>query len=183
MHLFHVLRTCVLDSEEILLTTRVSNNYLPDEVSPLAFQNSPLPETQLRHPMQEAIDAWLQKSPSLHTRTSYRRDLRQFQDFVGFEQEQAELMTAIRPKHVAAWRDSLKGRGCTNATIRRKMTVLRALFSYLQIYGYVGANPAHGKFVTAPAAPRDGKTVGLSLQACRQLLDAPSQNNPIDVRD
>jgi hypothetical protein len=28
------------------------------------------------------------------------------------------------------------------------------------VYGYVGANPAHGKFVKAPAVSRDGKTVG-----------------------
>jgi integrase/recombinase XerD len=46
--------------------------------------------------------------------------------------------------------------------IRRKMTVLRSLFSYLQTYGYAGSNPAHSDFVEAPPVPRDGKTVGLS---------------------
>ncbi len=35
----------------------------------------------------------------------------------------------------------------TNSTIRRKMTALRSLFSYLKIYGYTGANPAHGDFL------------------------------------
>ena len=50
----------------------------------------------------------------------------------------------------------------TNSTIHRKLTALRSLFSYLQTYGYIGANPAHGKFVKAPAVPRDGKTVALS---------------------
>jgi integrase/recombinase XerD len=133
--------------------------------------------------MQEAIQAWLQKSPSRHTRKSYQQDLRQFLEFNDIDAEQVERLTTIRPKHVSAWRDSLKEQGSSNATIRRKMTVIRALFSYLQVYGYVGANPAHGKFVTAPSAPRDGKTVGLSPQACRQLLDAPSETNPAGLRD
>ncbi len=51
--------------------------------------------------------------------------------------------------------------------------LLRSLFSYLQSYGYVGANPAHSDFVAAPAVPRDGKTVALSADNCRRLLDAP----------
>jgi len=63
------------------------------------------------------------------------------------------------------------------------MTTLRALFSYLQVYGYVGANPAHGKFVKAPPVSRDGKTVGLSETACRILLDAPTENTPVGIRD
>ncbi len=50
----------------------------------------------------------------------------------------------------------------TNSSIRRKLTALRSVFSYLQTYGYSRANPVHGKFVKAPAGPRDGKTVGLS---------------------
>ena len=31
------------------------------------------------------------------------------------------------------------------------MTALRSLYSYLQTYGYTGANPAHGDFVDSPA--------------------------------
>jgi integrase/recombinase XerD len=57
----------------------------------------------------------------------------------------------------------------------------------LQTYGYSGANPAHGKFVKAPAVPRDGKTVGLSPHDCRRLLDAPEGRPeaamPVDLRD
>jgi integrase/recombinase XerD len=54
------------------------------------------------------------------------------------------------------------------------MTVLRSLFSYLQMDGLVGRNPAHPNFVSAPAAPEDGKTVGLKPADCRRLLDAPA---------
>lgn len=63
------------------------------------------------------------------------------------------------------------------------MTALRSLFSYLQTYGYTGANPAHSKFVDTPPVPRDGKTVGLSPQECRRLLDAPDSSTPVGIRD
>jgi integrase/recombinase XerD len=103
--------------------------------------------------------------------------------FATIEADQLEQLPAVRPEHVAAWRDELRERGLTNSTIRRKMTVLRSLFSYLQTYRYVDANPAHGKVVKAPSVPRDGKTVRLSALDCRRLLEAPDRGTPAGVRD
>jgi integrase/recombinase XerD len=121
----------------------------------------------------EARRAWLAKSPSRDTRSNYQRDVRQFLAFTGIPDGRHEALTQIRPHHVAAWRDHLQGLGLTNSSIRRKMTVLRSLFSYLQSYGYTGTNPAHSDFVDAPPVARDGKTVALSPEDCRRLLDAP----------
>src|SRR5205814_3879057 len=92
-------------------------------------------------------------------------------------------LAAIRPVHVTAWRDHLRDRGLGNAAIVRKITVLRSLFSYLSVYGYLGANPAHSDFIDVPAVPRDGKTVGLTPEDCRRLLDAPSEQTPEGLRD
>jgi integrase/recombinase XerD len=103
--------------------------------------------------------------------------------FTGIPSEQLEQLAAVLPRHVAAWRDSLQDAGLTNSSVRRKMTVLRSLFSYLQTYGYTGANPAHSDFVEAPPVPRDGKTVGLSPEECRRLLDAPDAETPVGLRD
>jgi len=133
--------------------------------------------------MNQAVRSWLCKTPSKHTRVNYRRDLGQFLHFTGVGADHFDGLLRVRPEHVAAWRDDMRQRGYTNATIRRKMTALRALFSYLQLYGYVGANPAHGKFVAAPAVARDGKTVGLSPSDCRRLLEAPDPATPMGVRD
>jgi integrase/recombinase XerD len=124
-----------------------------------------------------ACQAWLMKSPSPDTRSNYDRDVRQFLAFVGIEGDQPEKLTAVRPGHVSAWRDHLQAQGLTNSSIRRKMTALRSLFSYLQTYGYTGTNPAHGDFIDAPAVPRDGKTVALSPADCRRLLDAPAEKS------
>jgi len=63
------------------------------------------------------------------------------------------------------------------------MTTLRSLYSYLQTYGYLGANPAHSDFVDFPQVPRDGLTVGLSPTDCRRLLDAPDASTPVGLRD
>jgi integrase/recombinase XerD len=123
--------------------------------------------------MREAKDAWLAKSLSRDTRSNYARDLEQFMAFAGMPDGGWEHLAAIRPKQVNDWRDHLIAKGLTNASIRRKLTVLRSLFSYLQSYGFLGANPAHSDFVDAPPVARDGKTVGLSPEHCRRLLDAP----------
>jgi integrase/recombinase XerD len=127
----------------------------------------------LRKNVAEARDAWLTKTPSKDTRTNYAHDLGEFLAFAGSAADRPELLAAIRPQQVAAWRDHLMQLGRANSSIRRKMTVLRSLFSYLQTYGYVGTNPAHSDFVAAPQVPRDGKTLALSPDNCRRLLDAP----------
>ncbi len=141
------------------------------------------PLETLRARVGEACQSWLAKSPSRDTRANYDCDLRQFLAFAGIPGDQPEALLVVRPHQVAAWRDDLREQGMTNSSIRRKLTVLRSLYSYLQTYGYLGTNPAHSDFVTAPAVPRDGKTVGLSPEDCRRLLNAPSEDTPTDLRD
>ena len=131
----------------------------------------------------EACTAWLTKSSSVETRTAYSRELRQFLDFVGIAPDHLEQLVSIRPHQVAAWRDQLRDDGLSNVAIVRKITVLRSLFSYLQTYGYAGANPAHSDFVMVPPVPRDGKTVGLSPEDCRRLMNAPDTETPAGIRD
>jgi len=131
----------------------------------------------------EACTAWLTRSTSMETRTAYTRELRQFLDFVDIAPDHLEELVTVRPHQVAAWRDHLREDGISNVAIVRKITVLRSLFSYLQTYGYAGANPAHSDFVMVPPVPKDGKTVGLSPEDCRRLIDAPDIEIPTGIRD
>ena len=137
----------------------------------------------VRRLMQQAVQGWLSKTPSAATRENYARDLSQFLDFQGIPRVQLDGLMSVLPSHVADWRDHLHQRGAANSTVRRKLTALRSLFAYLQIFGYTGANPAHGKFVKAPAVSRDGKTVGLSPRDCRRLLEIPDERSPVGIRD
>lgn len=149
-----------------------------------AFQRGHvLTTSDIRGRFTEACSAWLTKSPSLETRAAYARELTQFLVFAGVPTDALERLTEIRPPHVAAWRDRLREGGLSNAAIVRKITVLRSLFSYLSVYGYLGANPAHSDFVDVPAVSRDGKTVGLTPDDCRRFLDAPSLHTPEGLRD
>jgi len=127
----------------------------------------------LRVRITEASEAWLSRTPSRNTTVNYSLDLQQFLTFIGVGPDQLEQLATVRPRQIAAWRDRLREQGLTNSSIRRKMTAIRSLFSYLQSYGFCGANPAHSDFVEAPALPRDGKTVGMTPEDCRRLLDAP----------
>lgn len=142
-----------------------------------------LTKLDLRARFADACTAWLTKSPSPETRDAYMRELRQFLAFAGIDPRDLSQLALIRPHNVSAWRDDLRSRGLSNAAIMRKITVLRSLFTYLQTYGYTGANPAHSHFVALPPLPRDGKTVGLSPEDCRRVLDAPALTTPEGFRD
>src|SRR5262249_43380001 len=157
---------------------------VPISATPAGFLDLNDPRlVELDRQVTEALEAWLVRTPSLNTRENYSLDLNQFMDFVRIPSEHLGQLTMVKPVGVSAWRDSLRAAGLTNSSIRRKMTALRSFFSYLQTYGYCGANPAHSDFVEAPAVPRDGKTVGLSPEECRRLLDAPDRGVPVGVRD
>jgi integrase/recombinase XerD len=157
---------------------------LTSESLPPAFGGAiELDASELQAAFAQAVQAWLLRTPSKQTRENYDRDLRQFLKFCRIEPNRIDQLMLVRPEHVAAWRETLQLAGLENSTVCRKLTVLRSLFSYLQVYGYTGANPAHGKFVKAPAVPRDGKTVGLSPAECRRLMDAPDPRTPVGLRD
>ena len=164
------------------MTSRNLSQPGPSASSPLAITPQ-----EAAHPLREQVhnawQAWLTKSPSRDTRSNYERDLDQFLTFTGVPADQPKQLLAIRPHQVSEWRDHLQNGGLTNSSILRKMTALRSLFSYLQTYGYTGVNPAHGDFVEAPAVPRDGKTVALSPEDCRRLLDAPALKTTREFQD
>jgi integrase/recombinase XerD len=147
----------------------------PTQSLPTINDSAAVAAATLAGQIARACQAWLMKSPSRDTRSNYERDIKQFLAFAGIDGNQPERLAAVRPEHVSAWRDHLLAEGLSNSSVRRKMTALRSLFAYLQTYGYTGTNPAHGDFVDAPSAPRDGKTVALSPADCRRLLDAPAE--------
>lgn len=163
-----------------------AHNLIPASSDPsLApiFGDADLTPEAFRSRIAEAISAWLLRSPSRDTRVNYALDLKQFLAFVNVPHSDLDRLTTILPHHVSAWRDAMKERGLENASVRRKLTTVRSLFSYLQRYGYCGGNPAHSDFVSAPAVPRDGKTVAFDPKDCRRLLDAPDVETPVGVRD
>ena len=149
-----------------------------------AFQkHEPTDLLDLRRQLEEAFQAWLTRSPSSETRDGYSRDLYQFLDFANVPNGEWEKLAQIRPGIVSGWRDHLLELGLSNTAISRELSVIRSLYGYLRKYGYTGANPADTAFVAAPPVPRDGKTVALTPEDCRKLLDFPTTETPEGIRD
>lgn len=156
--------------------------------------NTPSDLIELRATISTALDAWLAKTESQRTRVAYRNDVEQFLRFLGIDPSHIEYMTQVLPVDVTDWRDSLlrsggrvdqngSGQKAANATVARKMTALRSFFSFLQSYGYRGANPAHPHFVSTPKVPSDGQTPAIPQKQMIQLLSAPSTETPCGIRD
>ena len=144
---------------------------------------------ELRATVTTALDAWLAKTESKRTRVAYRKDVEQFLEFLGINPSHIEYMTQVLPVDVTDWRDSLLRSGgrldanglahpASNATVARKMTAIRSFFSFLQSYGYRGANPAHPHFVSTPKAPDEGQTPAIPLKQMTQLLTCLLYTSP-----
>ena len=69
-----------------------------------AFDRGYLPN-DLRAEMTKAVDAWLLRTPSPHTRDAYQRDLDQFLAHAGIAAGAFEKLAADRPEDVSRWRE------------------------------------------------------------------------------
>ncbi len=90
-------------------------------------------------------------------------------------------MTRIRPAHVAAWRDQLLAAGQTNAAISRKLSVIRSLFGDYLAGVWVRwrtTRPTRSTSAGSAGTTLDGKTVALTTEDCRQLLDRAGPRHP-----
>ena len=92
-----------------------------------------------------------ERSVSEQTRRAYRRVVKEFFSYFKFRHP-AEITSA----EILAWRDYLhteKKRSA--ATIALKLSVIRSMYDYLQLAGYLSTNPAVTKLVPPPSLPED----------------------------
>lgn len=69
---------------------------------------------------------WFSNLNNARTRQAYQNDLRDFSSFVGMED--ISEFREIKRSHIIAWRNNLKDRGLSPASIRRRMSSLASLF-------------------------------------------------------
>ena len=165
-----------------------------DHLPPAFGGQLPKSLVKLRPVIESAFEAWLKRTESEATRIAYRNDVRQFLSFHGLNPTHIEQMTRMLPDDVTSWRDHLLAEGgrrdehgkstpASNSTVARKITALRSFFSFLQVGGYRGANPAHPNFVKAPSVPDEGLTPAVHPKQLRQLLEEPTEDTPTGIRD
>jgi integrase/recombinase XerD len=81
------------------------------------------------------------------------------------------------------WRDKLRTRKKSAATVAFKLSVVRSFFEYLRAAGAIPLNPASTKLVLPPELPSDPTGRALSAKEVRYLLSGPDREKPEGARD
>jgi len=128
---------------------------------------------------EEAV--WLASHKSERTRRAYRKDVQEFMKFLGVSD--ATDLRASTHAHVIAWENHLREvQGYQSSTVRRRLAAISSLFRHLKKHGHVDRNPA-ADVKRPPVNRREGSTAAFSKEEARALLDAPSPDTVVGLRD
>lgn len=122
--------------------------------------------------------AFCERSVSEETRRAYRRVVREFFRFTGPRHPEE-----ITPQDIQRWRDQLISQKKSAATVAFKLSIVRSLFDYLQVGGFVTRNPALAKLVPPPALSEDLRGRALTVKEVRYLLSGPNRERAEGARD
>ena len=94
--------------------------------------------------MQAAIEEFLaylelERGLSPTTRSSYRQDLKQFVAFL--TRENLGAWSRVRPVHVREFLQALRERGCSPATVARKLAAVKGVFKFLEGQRAISRSP------------------------------------------
>jgi integrase/recombinase XerC len=125
----------------------------------------------------------LEKNVSLHTLKGYQRDIFQgidfFSHFLG--KKDFELQTGdINYRHIRAYLSKLHREKLARSSINRKLAAWRSFFKFLSREGVIKDNP----FSRISYLRLEKRLPSFLFEdECRSLIEAPSKNNPLDIRD
>ena len=89
---------------------------------------------------------------SVHTVSSYSRDIRQFADYCSHGAADDFDPTIASNSDVRGWLATLTQQGDSRRTLRRKVQSLRSLYRYLMLIGATDRNPAFDISIARPTA-------------------------------
>jgi integrase/recombinase XerD len=122
------------------------------------------------------------KASSPATERAYKHAIGDFMRFTGIARP--EEFRVVARAHVMAWRDEMKGRGLSGATIRHRLAALSSLFEFLCDKNAVTHNPVKGvKRPKTESANGEGTTPALGDHQARALLAAPAADTLGSKRD
>ena len=113
---------------------------------------------------QDTVSAFLAGCRSDETRNAYRRDLADFDAFLGKAIEEASRLD------VEAWISTLRDAGMATATVNRKVSAVRSYLRLLLDEGIIARNPANN--ARTPTVSSESTTPGLSKEEARTLVEA-----------
>lgn len=123
---------------------------------------------------QHLVYLWLH-GKSLHTQEAYRRDVKQFVDFVDLP------LSLVKLQHIWGWADYLQQIRLAASTRARKLAAVKSLFSFGHRIGYLAFNV--GAAVTLPSVPDQLAERILSSAAVQRILALePDPRNSVLLR-
>ncbi len=105
--------------------------------------------------MQEQLDAYVkylvaERNASPHTVSNYRREILQFAAFA--QGQGVASWAAVTPALLRQWLADLHARGYVKASVARRISELRAFYSFMRVRGFVEMNPVQG--ILSPKLPQ-----------------------------
>ncbi len=125
----------------------------------------------LAHTRAEAL--WLANFTSANTRGVYRAALGDFIATMCIDSPDA--LYGVTQSHVVAFREALRERGLSNATVANRLAALSSLYAFLADKQLCETNPVAGvkRPATGGSGVGAGKTPALTAEQARAMLDAP----------
>ena len=116
----------------------------------------------------------VERGLSVNTLSSYRIDLQQFTTWLSSD------VSSVSPSLVGKYASYLKSKGLAPSSVARKLSAIRMFYRFLLAEGIVSENPAQ-----AVSSPRRGRKIPayLSLKEVEKLLEMPSLDSPVGLRD
>ncbi len=130
-------------------------------------------------PAEAIADYFGAKIANANTRDAYLRDTK---EFAAWCQDRGIYLHEVTTLRVASFREQLAANGNSPATIKRKLSALRKLFSYMVETGALSFNPAR-EVATERIRVKGGKTPALSAEQMRMLFESFDETRLIDLRD
>jgi site-specific recombinase XerD len=133
--------------------------------------------------VQEQLDAYVkhlvaERNASPHTVSNYRREILQFAAFA--RARGVNAWPDVTPGLLRQWLADLHARGYVKASVARRISELRAFYSYMRVRGLIDVNPLQG--ILSPKLPQRLPRP-LTSEEIDTLLAAPDLTTPQGQRD
>ena len=120
---------------------------------------------------------WLEKNLSQNTLESYKNDLNKFRNFL-----EKNNKSVLKADHflILSFLSLLLDKGFSSKTVSRNISSLKSFFKYLISVEHIKINP-----MLNIDAPKSGLFLPttLTVEETQQILDAPNELRPIEMRD
>jgi site-specific recombinase XerD len=131
--------------------------------------------TAILEPSNDYILSFIRNQSCFNTKRDYRAEIELFYRTVGKKASEVTLADIL------SYKENLDARGLKPATIAKKLTVLRRLFTFLYEQGVIPINPSAG--VKLPKVSNETTREILSLAECNHLIASIDSSKILGKRD